>query len=224
MKNMFILHARRVHVRILVPSWTNKNQHVVVLRYHARSFRHDQYRWRPCDELKWISNGGKKWFFCNPRICLEYLWMYLCWLLPSEFPHDFLWKLLWKHPNFFTTGLPVGYFAGICIRDMLPPYCRYRSQDLTTNMRGKFDFFYSPWDHKDGTETGRLQSAGEKPFRNVTFAAFHSINLNVPTLLRVIAIKRDHMFFQYIIDSSYSWTVRTQRWIELQEWWKTDYW
>lgn len=113
MKNMFILHARRVHVRILVPSWTNKNQHVVVLRYHARSFRHDQYRWRPCDELKWISNGGKKWFFCNPRICLEYLWMYLCWLLPSEFPHDFLWKLLWKHPNFFTTGLPVGYFAGI---------------------------------------------------------------------------------------------------------------
>lgn len=58
MKNMFILHARRVHVRILVPSWTNPNQHVVVLRYHGSSFRHDQSLWRPCDELKWISNGG----------------------------------------------------------------------------------------------------------------------------------------------------------------------
>ncbi len=138
----------------------------------AVSFRHDPSHWRPCDDLKWISNEGKKWF-CNPRICLEYLWMYSCWLslLPSEFPHDFLWKL-WKHPN-FTTGLPVSYFTGIRIRDILPRYCRYRSQDLTTNMRGKFDFFYSPWDHEDGTETGRLwwrKTKGMPP------AAFHSIN------------------------------------------------
>lgn len=195
MKNMFILHARRVRVQILVPSWTNPNQHVfVVPRYHASSFRHDQSRWRPCDELKWISNGGKKWFCCNPRICLEYLRMYLCWLLPSEFPHDFLSKLYTLETSkLLHYRSPSKSLCGdMYMGDMLPPYCRYRSQDLTTNMRGKFDFFYSPWDHKDGTETGRLWCW--RKAEGMPHAVFHSINLHVP-LLRVIAIKRDHIFF-----------------------------